>query len=712
VKRLAAPGAFLLLLAATPAWGAQDPKPPQEVTREDVLRRIIRAAFQARRYDQALSGSVELQQTGTALTLEDQLLWAKALELSGKPEAALERLRPLAASNATSVPLQQELAQLSVQTKRFYGAAIAYRQLADLQPAVRDWQVGRARALLWARDLEAASAQLARILTEHPEWRDADLDRFAADLHFEKKEYGAAEALLAKQLAADPENAELERRWIEALSLSGQDERAQARFHRLRSRRPRDATLLELGGDLAMGRRRPADAVAYYRAAIEAGAAGWELRRRLARAYRDDGRVEEAVQAYDELLLERPDDWELWREKARFWGWKGSPDASLAEYDAILERFPELFELRLERNAKEALYLRAYDRALIEYEELLRADPENDQALYDVAEISRQETLWEEARRAYRAIQEADPANEEVRKDLALLERHRSAIGIRSLASITSQKSEERLTDLRRVSVGLEAEKWLEDRIQLRGAVHRDEYGFDRGPDNTAHRFVGGVEYRRNPVWWAAVGAGYRQYEDELKGQVLLDARVTFRAAEALEVAVFLQRDEYTQNHDTLEEELYLRREGLWLSYRPAPLLSFEAEGWLGSLTDGNSAWSFDLRGRYVFLEGTGRLEAVARVHRDGFRETSTLYFTPGSFGQEAVGIVWRLDFGTRGYRQSWLELGAELVIDSEGESNSLVRGALRHPLADGMEAGIDFQAQEGDVYREARGRFYVALLF
>jgi tetratricopeptide (TPR) repeat protein len=111
--------------------------------------------------------------------------------------------------------------------------------------------------------------------------------------------------------------------------------------------------------------------------------------------------------------------------------------------------WPERLALRVEREAKSALYRRDYGRAMREYEELLRLDPGNNQALSDLAELYGQQNLWEKAGRAYRQAQEGDPGNPAIQEGLERLQHRREAIDTRLWGSFSDQRSAERNIDVR-----------------------------------------------------------------------------------------------------------------------------------------------------------------------------------------------------------------------------------------------------------------------
>ncbi len=707
---------FAFIAGFVLTWGAaaraQEESRLPAATKEEVLRRLIAISFQARRYGPIPEYYLELQASGAKLALDDHLRWGKALELADRPLEALDLLSPLLSSHPDHRPLIREVAQLAVQARKFETAAKLYGRLAKLEPDLRNWPLARARALTWAGRAKEAEAILENLIHASPDRVDRDLKKALADVKLARRQYADAAKLLEELHAEDPADQALERRGIEALAFSGQTDRACERLAILRAARPDDRSLIVLAGDLAMVKRRYADAVFFYEEAVAKGDAGRETRVKLARAFMSDGRAFDGARIYDRLEWEDPRDWQLRREKARMLGWKTSAAAALHEYDRLILAFPDNLSLRLERQAKSALYRRDFGRAMTEYEELLRLDPGNTQALTDLAGLYGEQDMWQEAAKAYKTAQEGDPTNPTIRENLDRLNSRREAIDTKLSAEFSDQMSQERNIDVRRLFAGASLGRWVTDEFRVGGRIGEEDWGFGGGAVARSIRADAMIDIVHNPRWSASLDAGYRQYDTGVKGQVVLDGRFRYAPTGELEVEAFATREDFSKNATVFFEDLYVVRGGFAGVYRASERLDVDGQGGVGALTDGNGYFFADARLRYLLTEGTGKLYGHYRIHFEGFRDEKPAYFSPTGLSVHGLGIAWRLEWDDAAKPKPYFELGYEVGFDSGANTSHNFLVGHRYRLAKAVDLGVDAKVMLGNVYEEKRGELFVAVAF
>jgi tetratricopeptide (TPR) repeat protein len=700
-----------LVLGGSAAAAQEESRVPA-ATKEEVLRRLIGVSFQARRFASIPDYYLELKSLGARLAVDDYIRWGKSLELAGRPAEALLLLSPLLEENPDQRALIREVAQLAVQARSFEVAARLYGRLSELEPDLASWPIARARALTWDRRYREAEGLLEKLVHDQPDRRDRELKMALADVKLGLHQYGPAAKLLEELHRENPSDESVEKKLVEALAWSGETERAREHLARLRAAHPEDLQLLVQAGDLAVARKRYADAVLLYEEAEGKGDASRATRVKLARALVSAGRVYDGARYYDRLEWEDPRDWEIRREKARMLGWKGSPDASLFEYDRLVTSFPDQLPFRFERDAKAALYRRNYAKAIADYEELLRIEPGNVQALADVADLYGQQDMWEEANKAYRQAQEGDPNNAALREDYERLKSRRDAIEVPVIVSFYDQSSPERKIDVRQLYAGAGVGAWVTDSMRLQGKVGTEEWGFGGGLSSGAIRADAVMEYVQNPRWSGTVDLGYRQYDIGVKGQVLFDGRLKYTPVTDLEIQAFAQREDFSKNGVVFFEDLYAVRGGFCWAYRVTDRLEIDGTGAAGSLSDGNGFWAVDAKLRYRIIETTSRLEGYYRLHHDGFRDDLPTYFSPGSFSQQALGILWRIDWEESGKPKPYLELGYEIAFDSGASVSHVFILGHRYRLQKSVDMGLDAKVQLGDVYEEKRGELFIAVSF
>lgn len=107
-----------------------------------------------------------------------------------------------------------------------------------------------------------------------------------------------------------------------------------------------------------------------------------------ARALEEEKRYEEAIAAYRQYLLAKPDHDEVRASVARLLSWQGQFDESVAGYRELLTRHPLDHDFRVGL-AQVLSWQKQFDQARAEYEQVLQDEPDHVEALTGLANV-----LW------------------------------------------------------------------------------------------------------------------------------------------------------------------------------------------------------------------------------------------------------------------------------------------------------------------------------
>ncbi|GAG89281.1 unnamed protein product, partial [marine sediment metagenome] len=175
-----------------------------------------------------------------------------------------------------------------------------------------------------------------------------------------------------------------------------------------------------------------------------------------ARDLKGRGEYEKAIEFYQEILKEDPENYEAARELAQVYGWKGEYDRSIQHYDKLLSKNPKDYDALLgkaqvlswkgEYNKAENLYIRVieaipdyldaylglanvyfwtgrYDKALGLLRELEKEDSENPEIIKKIFDVLYTKGDFKSARAYYQKLVRLDreyKASPEVMADLCL----------------------------------------------------------------------------------------------------------------------------------------------------------------------------------------------------------------------------------------------------------------------------------------------------
>ncbi len=721
-----AAGLYKKLLAALSAAA--------KAKRPAILRNAAGAAMGARDYAAARRYFGQLADAVKTLAPAERLRWAKAAELAGTSEEALQILQPLLTAEKPSVQALVAAAQLAVQAKAFAAAAERYAALSMRQPDSERWPLMRAKTLVWAEQHAAAATVLAGLHEKKPDNREI-MGLYADALYFS----GGFERAIApyeKLLQASPDRHGVRLKLARCCMAAGRYEKAAAHFRpvyesdtsdtgsgaelakalylagdldaaapllqTLIDRAPEDTALLRTAADVAAERRRYDKAISLYRRAIAAGDNRRETRLRLARVLSWNRDYDEAIGVYDRLIIERPGDGNVRREKARVLGWDRRYGAALETYRRILERAPGNRAVRKEFLAKDAFYRRHDAAAIPRYRSLLEAEPGNIEGWFDLGQACSRKSLWPEAREAYGEALALYPGHFRAREALAEVDLRSTATAVVPFFNYRRREGATRSVDVEYYSFGTRVRRWIGDRVRIDGEYAREELAFSDRGDRGADVAGMGLAYSPGPGWEAGFRAGGRRYAGG-EGEFLYDAGLSVAALPGLDAGLYSRRREHRENGATYDGRLYRLDNGVSLRYLLNDNLWARGGYAVSCLTDDNTLGTAFGEVRLKILAEPRRLTVGYRVEHRAFDEAGAVYYSPRSFTMHTVSVDWRHYLVEEelfwGSRRTYYEAGYAFNWDSENQNAHTIRAGLHHEFSRRVRLNLTGSMTRGTVY-------------
>lgn len=409
----------------------------------------------------------------------------------------------------------------------------------------------------------------------------------------------------------------------------------------LLSMNPSDRRLLLDLGDAYSWAGSYDSSVAVYRRLLGQEPDNPEVRLRLARVLSWSGRYDESLEVYDSLIARDPGLMLLWRQKARVLGWMRRYEDSLRVYDETMGRFGSGGPLALERAAKIDLYRGAVQRGIASYQSWLAEEPDNEEALFDLAQIYSRQQMWPQARREYVRLIGLVPTHFRARQALDKVELNASHVAWDEGFSFYEADSGERFTNERYVSVDSRLSVPLSSQWKLSLGESNFWYDFS-GLRVLRSRPSLSVSWNQPPHIQAEIGYDFSHYTKGIEETHTFHERIVVKPNDFNLFLVSHERQDVTDNETTVRSGL--QRDDYMLRWETTPIrrLAAGADYTFSHFNDANERWRYGIDGTGIILFEPRALRVFFRYEAYGFRDPSNIYFAPGSFHTTRLGVEWR----------------------------------------------------------------------
>ncbi len=196
-----------------------------------------------------------------------------------------------------------------------------------------------AQSLVHERRFDEA---LGRLLAIPEEQRGSEGNFAIGRVYTFREEYDNARRYLNLALEGKPDNAEVLAALVQVDARDGKIADSYARIRAARDANPRDASLQVLYGELSLAAKRPDEAEAAFRRAIEVDPNSLRAYTSLAGVFVATGRLPEAITTYEAALEQNPKSGQLHLLVASLLEVGGRLEEAMQHYEAAIEVDPEL----------------------------------------------------------------------------------------------------------------------------------------------------------------------------------------------------------------------------------------------------------------------------------------------------------------------------------------------------------------------------------
>mgnify|MGYP000014694013 CR=1 FL=1 len=342
-------------------------------------------------------------------------------------------------------------------------------------------------------------------------------------------------------------------------------------------------------------------------------------------------------------LIERDAGWDVpRREKARVLGWMREYRKSVLEYQKAVKEIKSTQIIELEMRAKENYYLRFYKEAITAYHQWLALEPDNLEALFDLAQIYAQQRDWNNAIKSYERILTIDPTHFQSRIAIATSRRYQKSTVFRTGTHTFEADSASRQADARYRGFYSAAEFPLTERFSASLRQEAGFYNFSSPSSVTQSRSSFALAYNSRPHFWIDLAYAFNNYSDNIKESASFSERLNFSPAGGIEFALSHERRDLIENGLTLKQRLRSDDYKLLVSISPNRRIKALVDGGYMDLNDGNHKIEYGVGLYSQLLYEPSSLILFYQFRQYGFSKSKDIYFSPASFHINSLGLEWK----------------------------------------------------------------------
>lgn len=414
-----------------------------------------------------------------------------------------------------------------------------------------------------------------------------------------------------------------------------------------------------------------------------------------------------ALAGYDRLLALYPETSLYLREKARMLGWMRSYGEALALYAEAQQRFPAERALAAEARAKAAFYDAHLLTARSAYQEWLALEPDNAEALFDLAQLHAGARRYGPARELFEELRDRYPAHREARHALSRLERLAERPFLQGGAAYFRSRSGERLADLDYTLFSSRAGVPLGESARIDVDIENRFYSFASSPFSpwSTRGSIGLDYYGLQDVALAArLGATFRS--DGLESSPYAALWLSLRPTDLVGLGFSYRHDEMIENAATFRDGIEQDRFEGTLRLLASRRWQAGVDAAWANYSDGNARYAYGVDLRTHLSYEPDRFSLFWRWDNYGYRRELDDYFTPALFRTNRIGVEWRHLFaGSQLYwggRRSGLMLRYSLNLEPRSSRSHTFDAALERDWSDSFSSALHYYRswnEEGGIY-------------
>lgn len=417
------------------------------------------------------------------------------------------------------------------------------------------------------------------------------------------------------------------------------------------------------------------------------------------------GRRADALEQFDAAATVAPDNLAVRRNTARAYGWALQYERALDEFDAILTQFPDDAATALERNGKEALWLGQLRRAKVAFERLAALEPKSSEPLFDLGQIAARQERPSEAQAWYHRLLAGAPGHRQAELALRLDERLQRPLLALDYA-FTNQRGYDGKRSIRYGLGSAEGRVRVSDDLSAQLGYQTAQFHFGRD-SLSAH--LGTVRVRYSPSGPLRLDGFVTglHYDNVGRDHVNVGAGLSYETLSGLTLRADFERKDLWENRTTVLDGIVVHRFSTGARGALGRRLEWTIQGDYAHYSDNNDRVGGELLASYRLLWFPKALRLIYRVNAFGFQRERS-YFSPSAYATNTVAVEFQRwlgyptkeDYLAEAPRNTY-SIYYGISVDSHGIPFNEGRGKFALAVTPQLDVGLSLKVIRSSVYNE-----------
>jgi len=381
-------------------------------------------------------------------------------------------------------------------------------------------------------------------------------------------------------------------------------------------------------------------AEADYRKTLEEDPKNIDARIGLADILSWNKKYEEALELYDEILKDK-DVAKIRLQKARVLGWARAYDESLQEYQRILDiEYNGIIEL--EMRAKQAYWNNRVKHSIDYYGKLIESDPENVEAMFDLAQVYSYQSMWEAAAGEYKRILAASPSHFRAKEGLQKIGLISEHVSLKSGYEFFEADSNDRVNDIKRHTFFNKISAPVNTNFTIAADYNLTSRSFSDFGDVLENEGRIGFGYLQGPDWWINGFYNFIEYNKDIDTMHTFGGSFNHRVSDTCVSQLSYERKGLENSSTVIKGNYYADNYKERLDIDIARKLKLGLDYLFSNYSNGNYRDEPGIDALYYISFEPKRFSIKYRYFYRVFDEKMPEYFSPHSFWTNKITFNWR----------------------------------------------------------------------
>jgi len=595
---------------------------------------------------------------------EMKKLLGQAYMISKDYEKAISRYREILKKNPKDIEARIAIADIFSWNKEYDKAIKEYEEVIKINPDNIAAKEKLATVYKWKKDYKKAEKLYKEVIRHDPK----NLKAYASlgEIFTWQKKYRDAVYYLEIALSKKKEE-DLLLLYGQALLYSQDYKEARVIFKRMLEENPENIDARVCLADTYAYTKNFKKAIKLYKETLDKKDSPL-IKEKLADVMSWDKQYMASEKLYDEIIKETGSD-KVRLQKARMLGWARKYQKALKEYKKLAKDTGDPL-IELEMKAKKAYWNGRVKHAIAYYTELIKKDPTNVEALFDLSQIYSYQFMWQESVAEYKKILDISPNHFRAKEGLEKSELISKHLFFKTGYKFFEGDSPSRDVDIRTHSAFGKLRLPYRDKFKCDIDYNLGYRTFSDFNDLLENKARVKFEYRNNPYWWVNCFYAIFIYNRNLKAMHNFGGHFNIRAFDLGVSTLTYERERLYNNSIVIRDNYYMDKFKERVEFNVNERLTIAADCTFAHYRDDNYRYepAFDML-YYLSLEPM-KFSVKYRYFFREFKKKVPQYFSPKGFTTNIVEINWKHFLNKEevffGANDLYYDLKYEVRVDSE----------------------------------------------